>query len=317
MASLSWSQERIFDSFHKIMGVDFVISVVETDSLRAESQIEYAVEEARKIEGIISSWDKNSQTTQINFNAGIQPVSIDVELFELIERSIRVSDLTDGIFDITVGPLIQVWKMDSLHTKLPTDENISLAKSLVNFKLIELNKENQSVFLPKKGMNIGFGGIGKGFIAEHLKVKLSQRGIKSGMISAGGDIIVWGNHPQQELWSLGVANPSQKDELLGYLKVKNNSVVTSGNYEKYIEIEGKKYTHIINPKTGFPVEGIKSVTVVCPNAELADALATSCFVMGAKDGLNFIEKLKGVEALFVDVNDEVSSTSGLQLSDYE
>lgn len=314
---LGSSQSKIYDSFQQIMGVDFLISVVDSDSIRAFQQIDYSVQEARKIENTISSWIPHSQTSKINKNAGISPVKVDVELFELIERAKRVSKLTNGVFDITIDPLISVWKIDSIHTSIPSSEQIQQAKKLVNYQEIQLDKKNQTVFLPKKGMSVGFGGIGKGFVGEFLKVKLIKRGVNSGMISAGGDIIVWGNHPEQELWSIGIANPSEKNTLLGYLKVKNNSVVTSGNYEKYIEIHGKRYTHIINPQTGFPVEGLKSVTVVCANAELADALATACFVMGTEKGLKLINQLKDVEALFVNQEDKIFSTSGLKLSQNE
>lgn len=314
---LGSSQSKIYDSFQQIMGVDFLISVVDSDSIRAFQQIDYSVQEARKIENTISSWIPHSQTSKINKNAGISPVKVGVELFELIERAKRVSKLTNGVFDITIDPLISVWKIDSIHTSIPSSEQIQQAKKLVNYQEIQLDKKNQTVFLPKKGMSVGFGGIGKGFVGEFLKAKLIKRGVNSGMISAGGDIIVWGNHPEQELWSIGIANPSEKNTLLGYLKVKNNSVVTSGNYEKYIEIHGKRYTHIINPQTGFPVEGLKSVTVVCANAELADALATACFVMGTEKGLKLINQLKDVEALFVNQEDKIFSTSGLKLSQNE
>ena len=302
-------QTKVYDSYHQLMGVDFIISVVSDDATKATAEIDYAVTATQDMEAVISSWDLNSQTSAINAMAGQTPVKVDVELLELIERSLRVSELTEGAFDICIGPLLSVWNMDSTYTDLPDSTTIQKAKSLVDYQTITIDKQKQTVLLNKPGMRIGFGAIGKGFIAEYLKVKLQDRGIEAGMISAGGDITVWGEHPEFKSWRIGIADPDQKGKLIGFLQLKDNAVVTSGNYEKFIVIDGVSYTHIINPQTGFPVTGLKSVSVVCPNAELADALATACFVLGQAKGIELINKLNGIEAIFIDSNNKITTSN--------
>lgn len=309
ISSYTFSQEKIFDSYHQLMGVDFIISVVCSDSIKASEEISFAVAETKRIEKIISSWDKESHTSEINLNAGNKPVQVAPELYELIKRSIKVSELTDGAFDVTVGPLIDLWKVSLSNQIIPTKTLINQALLLVDYQSIKLNDENQTVYLEKKGMKLGFGAIGKGYVAELIKEELIQRGIKAGMISAGGDLVVWGNHPQKQHWSIGIADPDKKGDLIGYVRLNENAIVTSGNYEKFIEIDGERYTHIINPTTGQTVKGLKSVSVICPNAELADALATACFVLGLEEGIELINKLDGIEALFIDTENNIQTTN--------
>lgn len=306
---------RIFESYHQIMGVDFVVAVVVEDSVEANEHIAFAVQETKRIEGIISSWDKHSQTSEINRNAGVKPVRADRELFDLIQRSIRISKLTDGAFDITVGPLIDLWKIDGGTIVLPDSQSIHETRFLVDYNAVVLNADHQTVYLEKKGMKLGFGAIGKGYVAELLKEKLIERDVFAGMISAGGDIVVWGKHPKNEYWSIGIADPNEDDGLIGYLKLGDNAVVTSGNYEKFIEIDGKKYTHIIDPNSGVPVEGVKSVSIICPNAELADALATSCFVLGIEKSLKLLNQLSGIEGLLIDSQNNIHTTNSFAYED--
>jgi thiamine biosynthesis lipoprotein len=174
--------------------------------------------------------------------------------------------------------------------------------------------ENQTVFLKEKGMKIGFGAIGKGYTAETVKEFLKKKGVIAGLVGAGGDVTIWGKHPQLDNWKIAIANPNHNNIPISNLKLKETSVVTSGDYEKYAIIDGKRYSHIINPITGYPAEGLKSVTIICNNAELADALATAVSVMGEEEGLKLINKLKGVEGLFVNYKDELLTTTNIKMN---
>ncbi|WP_231374067.1 FAD:protein FMN transferase [Aureivirga marina] len=297
------------------MGVSFVFTIEAENEKEGEKYLTIAEEEVRRIENVISSWKTNSETAMINNSAGKNAVSVSKELFGLIERSIRISKLTDGHFDISFASIDKIWYFDKPIEKIPDSVSVQKSVSKINYKNIILNKEKQSVFLKEKGMKIGFGAIGKGFAAEAVKRKLQKLGVKSGLINASGDLICWGKNPKSEKWQVAIANPNDKNNALGWFPLNNSSVVTSGNYENYVEFNGKKYTHIINPKTGWPVFGVQSVTIFCPNAELADALATSVFVMGVEEGLKLIDKLKNIECLILDSQGEIFTSKNLKLQE--
>jgi len=184
---------------------------------------------------------------------------------------------------------------------------------LVDYKNIILNEDSLTVFLKNKGMKIGFGAIGKGYVANRSKKLLISLGINSGIVNAGGDLITWGKDENNKDWKIAIADPKNDKRNIADLNISDRAVVTSGNYEKFIEINGIKYSHIINPKTGWPALGIRSVTIFCPDAEVADALATSIFVMGSKKGIELINKLKGFDALIIDNKDNIIVSNNLKL----
>lgn len=306
--------ESIFSQKLILMGVDFEIGIVHSSEEKANKLIEEVISEAIEIENTISSWKTNSTTTKINNNAGLRAIKVDTILFQLIKRSKNISLVTKGVFDISITPLIDLWKMDGSLTQLPNKAEIEKCKTKVNYDNIILNEKNQTIFLNQKGMKIGFGAIGKGFIAEHFKKKLLSKNIDSGIINAGGDITFWGNHPKDNYWKIAIANPIKGKPPISWLNLKNTAIVTSGNYEKFIYIDGEKYSHIINPNTGCPSKSLKSVTIICPNAELADALATSVFIMGEDKGIHFINQLKGIEAIIINDNNKIITTNNIDLN---
>jgi len=177
-----------------------------------------------------------------------------------------------------------------------------------------LDESNCTVFLKEKGMRIGFGGIGKGYAAEKAKSLLKKKGITSGIVNAAGDLTAWGYQPNGKPWTIGIADPNASRHAISFLDITNTSVATSGNYEKFVMIGGKKYSHTIDPKTGLPVRGIKSVTIICPNAEIADAMATPVMIMGVKVGLNMINQLKGIECIIIDDHDNIHTSKNINLS---
>ncbi len=295
------------------MGSRFDISVVAENRVKGENYIELAVQEITRIEKLISSWDSLSQTSLINKNAGLQPVVVDPELFDLIQRAIKISKLTEGAFDISYASMDKVWKFDGSMKEMPTEEAIKNSVAKVGYQNIILNENNHSVFLKLMGMKIGFGGIGKGYAADRAKALLESKGVKAGIINASGDLNTWGKQPDGKDWMVAIVNPINKEKVFSWLPVYNSAVVTSGNYEKYVKFNNVLYTHIIDPRTGYPSTGILSASIFTANAELADALATSIFVMGVDVGLDFINQLNGVECIIVDKDNKVHTSKNINL----
>ncbi len=295
------------------MGSGFELTIVAENSNEANSFIDVAVEEITRIEKLISSWDENSQTSAINKYAGVKPVKVNTELFELIERSLAISKLTDGSFDISYASIDKIWKFDGSMTHMPSAEEIKNSVSKVGFPNIILNKQNSTVFLSLKGMKIGFGGIGKGYAADKAKQLLIAKGVPAGIINASGDMNTWGKQTNGSDWTVAIVNPLNKKQVFATLPISNGAVVTSGDYEKYVEFKGKRYSHIINPRTGYPSSGILSVTVFAPKAELADALATSVFVMGIEAGIDRINQLPKVECIIIDAKGTIWKSKNIEI----
>ena len=297
----------------KLMGSRFDITVVANDSIAANTYIDTAVSEITRIEKLISSWDSASQTSEINRNAGIKPVKVEPELFQLIERAMGISKLTDGAFDISYASMDRIWHFDGSMTAMPSEKEITASVSKVGFQHIVLDKVNSTVYLNLKGMKIGFGAIGKGYAADKTKALLISKGVPAGIINASGDMNTWGKQPNGSDWKVAITNPMDKNKAFALLPIKNGAVVTSGNYEKYVNFNGKRYTHIIDPRTGYPSSGIISVTVFAPKAELADALATSVFVMGKEAGLDRIEQLPKVECIIIDDQGNITKSKHIEI----
>lgn len=296
------------------MGSRFDITVVAKDSTEANKYIDTAVCEITRIEKLISSWDAKSQTSKINKNAGIKPVVVNKELFSLIQRSLGISKLTDGAFDISYASMDRIWKFDGSMKQKPSKEEIRNSVNKVGYENIILDDSNNSVFLKLKGMKIGFGAIGKGYAADKAKALLIEKGVVSGIINASGDMNTWGKQTNGEEWQIAITNPMDKAKAFALLPIKEGAVVTSGSYEKYINFDGVRYSHIINPRTGYPSIGIISVTVFAPKAELADALATSVFVMGKEVGLNRINQLPNVECIIIDEHGNLFTTENIKIN---
>jgi len=297
------------------MGNRFTISVVDDDAKLAEKQIDEAIAEVSRIENLLTTFNNESQTNQINENAGIRPVNVDKEVFDLIQRSLRISALTDGAFDISYGSIDKrFWNFDKEMTSLPNAEAAKESIKLINYQNIILDTLNLTVFLKEKGMRIGFGGIGKGYAAERAKQLLIKNGVKSGIVNAAGDLTTWGNQPNGTPWTIAIADPDTQNKAFSYINISDIAVATSGNYEKYVIIDEKKYSHTIDPKTGFPVSGIKSVTIICPNAELADAMATPITVIGVDAGLGLINQMKQIACIIIDDDNNIYTSNNINVS---
>lgn len=299
----------------KLMGNRFEISILANDENFANANIDLAVAEISRIEKLLTTFSNDSVTFQINENAGIQPVVVPKEVFDLIFRCQMISKMTQGAFDISYGSIDKkFWNFDLNMTSLPDSALAKKAVELINYENIILNEKDKTVFLKNKGMRIGFGGIGKGYAAECAKKILQQNGIESGIVNAAGDLTAWGFQENGEAWTIGIADPNKKESVFSTFNITNTSVATSGNYEKFVLIDGKKYSHTIDPKTGYPISGIKSVTIIAENAEIADALATPVTVMGIEVGLNFINQIPNIGCIIIDDYDKTYSSKNINIT---
>lgn len=298
----------------RLMGNHFEITVVVEDAGFAEYCIDEAVNEIKRIEALLTTFNEASQTNLINRNAGIGPVVVDKEVYDLVARSLKISELTQGAFDISYGSVNKsFWNFDTHMTLLPDKESARKAVRLINYRNIILNPNDCSIFLKEKGMRIGFGGIGKGYAAEQAKKLLKKTGVASGIVNASGDIAAWGTQPNGKQWTIGIADPNHKNRSFSYMDISGLAIATSGSYEKFAVIGGKKYSHTIDPRTGFPVTGIKSVTIICPDAEIADAMATPITIMGIKAGLCLVNQVKNMACIIIDDNDRIYTSDNIKL----
>jgi FAD:protein FMN transferase len=309
------NESEIFHRKVKLMGSRLDINVLAKTQKEADDYIDMAIAEISRIEKLISSWDKTSQTSAINDKAGIEPVKADAELFNLIKRSIEISKLTDGAFDISYASMDKIWKFDGSMKEFPNEEEIKTSVTKVGYQNIILDEAKHTVLLKLPGMKIGFGGIGKGYAADKAKELLISKGVSAGIINASGDMNTWGKQPNGEDWTVAITNPMNKEKEYGLLPITNGAVVTSGDYEKFVMFNGKRYSHIIDPRTGYPATDIISVTVFAQQAELADALATSIFVMGIDVGLDRINQLPNIECIIIDENGNIHKSNDVRINE--
>ena len=294
----------------RLMGDQFEISVVGDDHLWAEDCFNAAVAEINRVEKLLSAFNEDSAINEINRYAGIKAVKTKGEIFRLIDRSLQIADLTYGAFDITY---VTAGKD---HSNFDND-NVITAKSVaanLSYKNIELNAKEQSVFLKEEGMRIGFASISKGYAADRAKYILQLRGVSSGVINVGGDLLTWGTQPDNEPWTIATADPTQENELYADVVISNMAVATSLNTENYASINNKKLLGSLTAKKGFPVSKIKSVSIISNTAELADAMATPVLSIGVNAGLYLINQLNQIAAVIIDDQDRVYTSKNININ---
>ncbi|MFT4092059.1 MAG: FAD:protein FMN transferase [Niabella sp.] len=281
-----------------LMGGRFDIAIVARDSLTAERYIDTVIAEISRIEYLISDWKATSQVSEVNRNAGIRPVKVDKELLDLTERALNISKITNGAFDISFAAMEKIWHFDGSMTKMPSSGSVKKAVAKVGYKNIIINKDSSTIFLKLKGMKIGFGALGEGYAGDQCKAVMIDKGITAGLINATGDIQTWGTWPDGKPWQIGINDPFNQGALIAVIPV-HGAVTTSGSYEKFAMIDGKRYSHIINPATGYPAAGLTSVTILGPSAEFANALSTSVMVLGKDKGFKLLASFPEYEAVII------------------
>ncbi len=295
----------------ELMGTLWGIQVVaktDPDVARAQQAIEQAFQELHRIDALMSDWKDDSPLSAINFAAGQEPTEVPTELVAIISRGIHFGELTSGAFDITWKGMEDLWHFNGPF-EVPTQAAVTEALQFVDYRQILI--EGQHVSLPK-GFAIGLGGIAKGYAIDRAAAILEEYGFRDFLVNGGGDILAGGTRGSR-LWSIGIRDPrGARDELLAKVRLSDGSVVTSGDYERFRIVDGIRYHHIVDPRTGYPADKCQAVTIVAETAEEADVLATVVFVLGHEKGLPLIEAISGVEAFVVDVNGEFQMTDGFR-----
>ena len=299
-----------------MLGSPFEMTVVAKDTVEANVYINMAVGEVRRIENEISDWIPTTPISEVSRNAGIKPVKVPLEVFELVERAIKVSEITSGAFDISYASMDRIWKFDGSMKEMPTPEAIKKSVEKIGYKNIILDKNEHTIFLKMEGMKLGLGGIGQGYIADKIYALLLSKGCNSGLVNVSGDIFAWGKQPDGNPWTVGIVNPMNKNKIFATFPLENSAVETSGSYEKFVIFDGKRYSHIIDPRTGYPAMGVVSVSVFAKQTEIADALATGIFVLGVEVGLDLVNQLKGIECIIVDDKGKTFTSKGIDIKKY-
>ena len=300
-----------------MLGSPLEITVVAKDTIQGNQYIDLAITEVKRIEYLISDWIPSTQISQVNKNAGSKPVKVDKEVFDLVGRAIKVSQITSGAFDISYASMDKIWKFDGSMKAMPTEEAIKKSVSKIGYKNIILDSKAQTIFLKNEGMKLGLGGIGQGYIADKVKELLFSKGCTSGIVNVSGDINAWGRQQDGNPWTVGIVNPLNKNKVFATFPLEDSAVETSGNYEKYVIFNGIRYSHIIDPRTGYPAQGVVSVSVFARQTEIADALATGIFVMGVEVGIDLVNQLKGVECIMVDDKGKIHSSKGIDIKKFQ
>jgi thiamine biosynthesis lipoprotein len=296
-------------------GSPLEISVVAKDTIQGNIFINAALAEASRIEHLISDVLPASPLSAINANAGIKPVKVDEELVMLIKRAIHFSRMTDGTFDISFASMDNIWKYDGSMKTMPTPEAIKKSVEKIGYEKIIVNNKDRSVFLKDKGMKLGLGGIGQGYIADRVHQLLLSMRCEAGMVNFSGDINAWGSQPDGKPWTVDIVNPLNH-KVVASFPLKDSAVETSGTFEKYVTLDGNHYTHIIDPRTGYPAEGIVSVSVFAKTTEVADALSTGIFVLGTEAGLKLVNKTEGISCIIIDDKGKVHTSDNIDMEKY-
>jgi len=305
------TEHRTVQKTETIMGTQVSITVVARDRDQGEAAIEAGMAEVRRLDDMMSLYKDDSEITRVNLAAGRMPVKVSPEMIEAVEQASEISRRSGGVFDVTIGPLVVLWQMRLKEGKTPSEEEIGKVRRLVNFRNIFINKKASTIFLKREGMIMDLGGM-KGYIADQVADLFKRRGVRNALIALAGDIWALGHREDGNPWRIGVQHPREKDRTLAVLELSDRYVCTSGDYERFVIKEKKRYHHIIDPRTGKPSTGVISVTLVGERGTLIDPLAKVPFILGVEKGLNLVREY-GAEAIIVDDQGKVTSTPGIVL----
>ena len=279
-----------------------------------ENILDKAFEKVEEVENLVSINKENTEISELNKNAGIEKVKLSDISYDILKKGLEYSKLSNGSYDITIGPLVKLWNIGFEDAKVPSQDEINEVIDTIDYNNIEINDSTKEVFLTKKGMEIDLGSIAKGYIADEIANILKQEGVNRAIIDLGGNIYALGFKEGNKNWKIGIQNPfNDRGEVVGGIEVSDKTVVTSGIYERFIEENGVKYHHILNPKTGYPYEtDIAGVSIITDKSIDADALSTLTFTKGLEEGLKFIEGLDNVDAIFITNDKKIYITDNIR-----
>ncbi|HWR58898.1 MAG TPA: FAD:protein FMN transferase [Thermodesulfovibrionales bacterium] len=312
LTSCSPHKEKVYRKTVIHMDTLVTINVVSDSAEKAEKAMDKAFVVIDKLEKLLTYFSDQSELAMINRKAGVSPVKVSPETLEVIEEALNTSEETEGSFDVTIGPEISLW--DFHKQKKPDYQTIKKKLELVNYKLAEIDKEETTVYLRRKGMIIDLGAIAKGYAADKAVEELMRQRIRSGLVSVAGDIRAFGLRPDGKPWRVGIRDPRPKNkdnEIMAIVDLTDMAISTSGDYERYFFSDGKRYHHILNPKTGYPAMECQGVTVIAKTGVQADSFSTGVFVLGPEKGMAVLKQM-GFEGMIVDKDGKVTTTPGLR-----
>jgi thiamine biosynthesis lipoprotein len=310
IAGCPGSRLKTMQKTETIMGTEVTITVVAKTSAEGEAAINAAMGELRRLDALLSLYKDTSEITQVNLAAGKKPVKVSPEMIEVVEQASLISRLSHGVFDVSIGPLVVLWQMRLKEGTVPSDQEIARVLPLVNYRNIVVDKKASTLFLKKTGMILDFGGM-KGYTVDRAAQVIKGRGISDAVIAVAGDIWVLGRREDGKPWRIGVQHPREKDKVLAILDLSDKYISTSGDYERFVIREKKRYHHIIDPRTGKPSRGVISVTLIGDKGAFIDPLAKAPFILGPEEGLKIARKA-GAEAIIVDEQGKVYMTDGIK-----
>ncbi|MBI2876287.1 MAG: FAD:protein FMN transferase [Candidatus Tectomicrobia bacterium] len=281
-----------------MMGTMVAITVLGPDRALCDRAVEQAFQKIETVDRLMSVFKEDSQVSQLNRSAGKAWVALDPPVLEVLEAAVLYARLSEGAFDITVGPLLRLWGFYREKGHLPSPQEIRRARSLVDYREIEIDRPGGRARLKRPGMAIDLGGIAKGYAVDKAVEALKKNGIQQGLVNTG-DLYAFGGSKEKGLWRIGLQHPREREKIVTLLEVADRAVATSGNYERYFVLKGKRYAHIFDPRTGWPTQGMASVTILADRTMAAEALAVSVFVLGVQKGLALVNRLPGVEAIVI------------------
>jgi thiamine biosynthesis lipoprotein len=285
------------------------ITVASRNEQEAHKAMSAAYEEIQRIETLLSRYYTESQIYKVNQLAGEEAVGVDLEVAEIVRRSLRYAELTDGAFDITIGPVIDLWGIGTEHERVPEDLELRHILQYVDYRKIDIRGE-QEIRLREPGMKLDVGGIAKGYAVDRAIDVLQHHNITSVLLNAGGDIRCIGTKPDGTPWRIGIQDPRKGSEILGIVPLQDVAIATSGDYERFFFQDTIRFHHIFSPHTGIPARGCQSVTILAKRAEVADVFATAAFIMGPQRGLKFIEERPDIEGMIIRSDGEILTSSG-------
>lgn len=291
-----------------LMGTPVSVTLYDSNDAKILDKVFNKVKE---LESTLSINENGTLIDEINENAGIKPVKVDDDTYTLIEKGLEYAKLSHGLFDISIGPIVKLWNIGLPEARVPSLEEIQAKLPLVNYQDVELNNSDKTVYLKNQGMMLDLGGIAKGYTADVISNILTNEGVESAIINLGGNVFTHGKKVDGSDWKIGIQDPfSERGGIIGTLTTSNKSVVTSGIYERYIEEDGVRYHHILNPSTGYPYDNeIAGITIVSDKSIDGDALSTSVFAMGVEEGMKFVNTQSGIDAIFVTKDNKIYLTN--------
>lgn len=268
----------------------------------------------KEIEQRMTIHQPGSEIDAVNDQAGKQPVPVGADTFEVVKKALEYARISSGKFDPTIQPIVSLWKIGSPEARVPAPGEIAAKLPLVGYLAVQLDEQAHSIYLPAPGMGLDLGGIAKGYAADEAAAILRANGVQNALISLGGNIYALGHYPNGKPWRIGIQNPeNERDSYIAVIEATNETLVTSGAYERYLDVNGKRYHHIIDPASGYPAEtDVLSSTIITTRSIDADALSTSVFILGREKGMQLIEQLPGIEAVVIDKNHKVYVSLGMK-----